>query len=122
LSTLTVLELRYQTGAEHVDVIIQEIIDQAEGEINGWVELYELDAIPAARLKRAAALLAKAGVYERRHLEGSIKGDSGGKYYNLDKKADQLREAAKALIIPDATTTASAATTNATHYVLKVNA
>lgn len=121
MSTLTVLEVRYQTGAEHADVIIQEIIDQAEREINGWIELYSLDAVTGGRFKSAASMLAKAGVYERRHLEGSIKGDSGGKYYNLDKKANQLREAAKAMIFADAETTADAAATNATHYVLKVN-
>lgn len=100
---------------------MQEIIDQAEREINGWITLYSLDAVVGDRFKAAAAMLSKAGVYERRHLEGSIKGDSGGKYYNLDKKADQLRTAAKALIIQDIDTVAGAAATNPTHHMIKVN-
>lgn len=121
MSTLTVTEVRYQTGSPHAEVIVQEIIDQAEREINGWIELYSLNAVTGGRFKAAASMLAKAGVYERLHLEGGLPGDSGGKYYNLDKKADNLRKAAKALIFADATTTADAAATNATHYVIKVN-
>lgn len=122
MSTLSVTELRYQTGAEHADVILQEIIDQAEREINGWVDLYDLDAPTAGNFKAASGMLSKAGVYERRHLEGSIKGDSGGKYYNLDKKADQLRVAAKALIIATVADAAGVAAVGDTHWVSKVNA
>jgi hypothetical protein len=125
MSVFTVTEFRHQTGSEHADAVLQEIIDQAEGEVNGWIELYAMDAVPDARFKRASAMLAKAGLYERRHLEGSIKGDSGGKYYNLDKKADQLRVAAKALIIADVATAEGAVIVDSSthdHWVVKVNA
>jgi hypothetical protein len=123
VSVLTVAEFRKQIGTAEADAVLQEVIDQAEREINGWITLYELTAVTGDRFKAASSLLSKAGWIERLHFTGGLPGDGGAKYYSLDKKADQLRVAAKALIIVDVATAegAVATPTAATHYVLKVN-
>lgn len=124
VSVLSVAEFRKQIGTAEADAVLQEVIDQAEREINGWITLYELTAVTGDRFKASASLLAKAGWIERLHFTGGLPGDTGARYYSLDKKADQLRVAAKALIIAtveDAAGVAVTPATAATHYVYKVN-
>lgn len=116
MSTLTIAKFKLQTGAgRYADDVIQEIIDQAESEIQGWIDLYGLSASVTAA---ASSLLSKAGLYERMHMDGALPGESGAKYYNLAEKAENLRKAAWALYFGEEST----ATTTASNYkVFKAN-
>jgi len=117
LSVLSVAEFNKQTGSgRYADVVIQEIIDQAEREIQGWIDLYNL---PATVTKAGSSLLSKAGYYERLFMDGALPGESGAKYYGLDRKANDLRTAAKALYFAteDAAVVAASVTPN---YSVKV--
>jgi hypothetical protein len=117
LSTLSVAEFRKQVGTAEADTILQEIIDQAEREIQGWIDMYSLTTTVT---KASSSLLSKAGWYERLHLTGGLPGESGAKYYSLDKKAENLRLAAKALVFE--TIEEEAAATSSNYSVKKANA
>ena len=122
LSTLLLAEFKLQTGGgRYADEILQEIIDQAEREINGWITIYGLTATVT---KAASSLLSKAGYLERLYMDGALPGEDAAKYYNLDKKAENLRSAAKALYIVDETTAPTTSTSSSTSYyvVKKANA
>lgn len=116
MSVLTVAELRKEVGTAEADTILQEIIDQAEREIQGWIDMYSLTTSVS---KASSSLLSKAGWYERLHFTGGLPGDSGAKYYSLDKKAENLRLAARSLIFQE--TISSAAATASNYLVKKAN-
>ena len=118
MSTLTIAEFKLQTGGgRYADAILQEIIDQAEREIQGWIDLYDLTVTVS---KASSSLLSKAGLYERMHMDGGLPGESGAKYYNLADKAENLRIAAKALIFETTEEAAAAAEAEtASNYMVK---
>jgi len=117
MSTLTIAEFKLQTGGgRYADAILQEIIDQAEREIQGWIDMYTLTTTVT---KASSSLLSKAGLYERMHMDGGLPGESGAKYYNLAEKAENLRNAAKALIFE--TEEEEAAATSSNYIVKKAN-
>jgi len=124
LSTLSVAEFNKQTGkATYADAINQEIIDQAEREIQGWITTYGL-TVATGTIKAASSLLSKAGLYERMHMDTQLSGDSL-KYQKLSDKSKELRQAARDLIlgIGFGTSSSTATVTPSTikHYVIRVN-
>ena len=124
MSSLSISELSLQTGKATYDpTILQEIIDQAEREITGWVTSYGL-TVASGTIKAASSLLSKAGVYERMHFDTSLTGDSL-KYQKLSDKSKELRLAARDLILGigfgSSSSTSTVVSSNVKHYVIQVN-
>jgi len=122
LSVLLVSELKGPTASgKYADTVLQSIIDEAELEIQSWINLNGL-TVPTTNFKAASHLLSKSGMYERMFFDGSlpeVPGESGARYRNLEKRSVDLRAAARNLIIPEIGINSSTKPLN--HYIWKVN-